>query len=47
MLDATRERKQPMKMFWILYKGVFGSNVGYEFSMKRSTITVIKVTTKA
>ena len=30
MLDATRERTQPMKMFWILSKeAVVGSVVGY------------------
>jgi hypothetical protein len=47
MLDTTRERMQPMKMFWILSKGAVGSVVGYEISTKRSIITVIKMTKKA
>ena len=48
MLDATRERTQPMKMFWILSKeAVVGSVVGNEISTKRSIITVIKMTKKA
>jgi hypothetical protein len=48
MLDATRERTQPMKMFWILSKGAaVGSVVGYEISTKRSNVTVIKMTKKA
>ncbi|MGC2599546.1 MAG: hypothetical protein WA395_15615 [Nitrososphaeraceae archaeon] len=47
MIDATRERTQPMKMFWILSKGAVGFVVGYEISIKRSIITVIKMTKKA
>ena len=48
MLDATRERTQPKKMFWILSKGAaVVPVVGYEISTKRSIITVIKMTKKA
>ena len=48
MLDATRERMQPMKMFWTLSKGAaVGSVVEYEISTKRSTVMVIKMTKKA
>jgi hypothetical protein len=48
MLDATRERRQPMKTFWSLSKGAaVGSVVGYKISRKRSAIMVARIILKA